>query len=142
MAFLASQVGAASSLLWNRRLQEAGLESRSAMVLWNLGSIQGRSQRALAETLHLPPTRLVEVLDRLEKQGWIERRVKAGDRRINELYLTKSGGEVLDQIVAIGSEHEEYFARSLQPEERAELVKLLSKLAAEHGLTPRVHPHF
>jgi DNA-binding MarR family transcriptional regulator len=142
VAFLASQVGAHSSRVWNDRLREAGLESRSVMLFWNVATAQGRSQRELAEALRLPPSRVVDLIDALEAEGWLERRTKAKDRRTHELYLTDRGQQLLDQIMVIAAAHEQEFTSGLEPQERIALAKLLRKVAANQALLARVHPDF
>jgi DNA-binding MarR family transcriptional regulator len=142
VTFLASQVGAHSSRLWSERLSTAGLDTRGVMLLWNIGSAEGRSQRQLAEALRLPPSRIVDLVDALERQGWLERQTSASDRRANELYLTDQGRLLLEQVMVIAARHEDEFTSGLQPRERAALRRLLGKVAANQGLLDRAHPNF
>ena len=142
VAFLASQVGALSSRMWNEVVEGIGLDSRSAMLLWNVALDEGRSQRQLAAAVHLPPSRIVEMVDALEARGWIERRTTAEDRRTRELHLTAKGRKAVDQIVEAGTAHEERFTAGLDRDERAALAALLAKLAAARGLMATAHPDF
>jgi DNA-binding MarR family transcriptional regulator len=142
VTFLASQVGAHSSRRWSERLSAAGLDSRAVMLLWNIARAEGRSQRQLAEALRLPPSRIVDLVDALEGQGWLQRRTRAADRRTNELYLTDRGRRRLDQVMAIAARHEDELTSGLQPRERAALMRLLAKVALSQGLLDRVHPNF
>jgi DNA-binding MarR family transcriptional regulator len=141
-AFLASQVGAQSSRAWNRRLQSAGLDSRHVMLFWNVALEEGRSQRELAEALRLPGSRIVELIDALEANGWLERRTNAKDRRAREVYLTARGSRLLDRIMAIAEDHEKEFTKGLRPEERKALLQLLRKISVAQGLVATVHPDF
>ncbi len=141
-AFLASQVGSHSSRLWNQRVEAIGLDSRQAMLLWNVALWEGRSQRQLATVLHLPGSRIVELVDSLEAQGCLERRISSGDRRTRELHLTRSGRALVDRITDIAVEHEDDLMRGLEQPERASLVALLTKVARAQGLIPTVHPDF
>jgi len=140
VAFLASQVGAYSSRAWNERLRSAGLDSREVLLFWNVAVAEGRSQRELARTLHLPASRVVGLVDALEARGVVERRTSSGDRRRRSLYLTATGRNLLDRVMAISDQHERALTRGLEPAERAALVKLLGKLAAKQGLGARAHP--
>jgi DNA-binding MarR family transcriptional regulator len=112
------------------------------MLFWNVAGAEGRSQRELSEALRLPASRVVDLIDSLEAQGWLERRPKAGDRRAHALYLTDRGYQLLELVMAIGAAHEAEFTRGLEPPERAALAKLLGKVAANQGLIARVHPDF
>jgi hypothetical protein len=44
--------------------------------------------------------------------------------------------------MAIAEDHEGDFTSGLKSAERAELVRLLSKVAIAHRLLPKVHPDF
>src|SRR5207248_6792430 len=101
VAFLASQVGAYSSRLWNERLRSAGLNSRQVLLFWNVAVAEGRSQRELAKMLRLPASRLVGLVDALEASGVVERRRNSSDRRERTLYLTAKGRKHLDRVMTI-----------------------------------------
>ena len=142
VTFLVSQVGALSSRQWNERLRQAGLDSRLVMLFWNVATGEGRSQRELADALRLPASRIVDLADGLERKGWLERRLRSGDRRAYQLYLTATGRSLLENVMAIAEDHEDDFTSGLKPAERAELVRLLNKVAVARGLLPQVHPDF
>jgi MarR family transcriptional regulator for hemolysin len=142
VAYLASQVGALSSRQWNDAVDRLGLDSRRAMLLWNVAVAQGQSQRELATALHLPGSRIVEMVDDLESRGLLERRTRAGDRRTRELHLTPRGRQFVNRIFDLGAAHEKEFTAGLRPDEREILIELLTKLAASRGLISTVHPDF
>ena len=58
----------------------------------------GRSQQALSEQLSLLPSRVVAFVDNLEQRGYVERRRSTEDRRLNALYLTAKGTELMAEI--------------------------------------------
>jgi DNA-binding MarR family transcriptional regulator len=142
IAFLVSQVGAHSSRLWAKRIGEIGLDSRQVMLFWNVAMREGRSQRALADALGLPGSRVVGLVDELEQEGWLERRTNERDRRARALHLTPDGHEMLDQIMALALEHEAELGAGLSAVERTQLTNLLATVAAAQGLIPTVHPDF
>jgi DNA-binding MarR family transcriptional regulator len=142
VAFLASQVGALSSRLWNEAVEGSGVDSRTAMLLWNVALGEGRSQRELATELHLPPSRIVGMVDAMEKRGWLVRRLRTGDRRTKELHLTPAGRRAVDRVMALGRVHESRFTAGLEPGEKASLARLLAKLSVARGLMATSHPDF
>lgn len=123
-------------------MERMGLDSRSAMLLWNVSMSEGRSQRELAVALHLPPSRIVEAVDTLQRKGWLERRVGRDDRRSRLLHLTARGRKLMDRMLALSLTHEERFTAGLTESERVRLARLLAKLAASRGLISTVHPDF
>jgi DNA-binding MarR family transcriptional regulator len=142
IAFLLSQVGAHSSRLWARRLREIELDSRQVMLFWNVAMHEGRSQRALADALGLPSSRVVGLVDELERQGWLERRTNELDRRARALHVTADGHRMLDQIMEVAAAQEAELSAGLTPGERRTLADGLARVAAAQGLIATVHPDF
>ena len=128
--------------MWNQAVEGIGIDSRAAMLLWNVGLAEGRSQRELAAVLHLPASRIVEMVDAMEARGWIVRRLRRGDRRTKELFLTPAGRRAADRVMAQGRLHEERFTAGLEPAEKAALARLLDRLSVARGLSATSHPDF
>jgi DNA-binding MarR family transcriptional regulator len=112
------------------------------MLLWNVAFDEGRSQRELAEALRLPSSRVVGLVDTLEAQGLIERRINARDHRARALHLTRKGRLVVEQIFSIAMAFEYETSKGLTLAERNKLVALLIKVATAQGLYARSHPGF
>jgi DNA-binding MarR family transcriptional regulator len=102
----------------------------------------GLSQQELAAKLRIHPSRLVAMLDNLEKRGYVERRANLTDRRLYSLHLTNHGEEALKKIGKIAREHQEALLAPLNAEERGTLAVLLLRLADQHGLVRGVHPGY
>src|SRR4051812_22720306 len=98
VAFLLSQVGAHSASRFAERLAPLGLKPPHVGILWVLGEAHGLSQQALGERMGVFPSRLVGLLDELERLGLVERRDSPSDRRSYALHLTAAGGEALGKI--------------------------------------------
>ena len=81
-------------------------------------------------------TRMVFLVDELEKLGLVERRRNPADRRSHALYLTEQGVTAVDRVRAVTEEHEAEFAAGLTEDQRAQLVALLRVMAQEQGLPP------
>jgi DNA-binding MarR family transcriptional regulator len=142
LAFLLSQVGAHASARFAERLEPLGLKPPHAGILRVIKQADGLSQQALGERLGIFPSRLVAILDELERRGLVERRDSPSDRRSYALYLTPTGREALEQIGQIAREHQEALCAALNAAERAQLADLLTRIAAEQQLTPGIHPGY
>src|SRR6202034_4949910 len=92
-AFLLAQLGAHAASQFAERLRVLDLTPPDAGILRLLRAAAGLSQQELAAKLQIHPSRLVAILDNLEKRGLVERRQNPEDRRLYSLYLTKDGGE-------------------------------------------------
>ena len=142
VAFYLSQLGGHSSREWSRRLARDGLEAREVMLFRFVALADGHTQRQVARAIGLPASRIVGLVDRLEERGWIERRSGAADRRTRTLHVTPAGQAVLDVVRRVSAEHEAAMTRGISQTERAQLLDLLRRLAAEQGLASGVHPGF
>jgi DNA-binding MarR family transcriptional regulator len=140
VAFLLSQLGYHSSRRWKARLAPLGLDPRHVMLLRRLAADEGRSQQALGDALQIPPSRMVALVDALEQRGLVMRQPSPNDRRVRTLHLTQEGRRLLGKVMEISLEHEQQFCRGLRPAEREQLITLLNRLAAGHGLAEGVHP--
>ncbi len=75
-----------------------------ARVFFTLNKKDGISQRELADKLELETPTLVRILDAMEGQGFVERRVAGSDRRAKEIYMTDAGKIVASEIDDIAAE--------------------------------------
>lgn len=142
LAFLLAQVGAHAAMRFGERLAEAGLAPPHAGILRAIKQADGLSQREVGEKLGMFPSRLVQMLDELEKLGLVERRSRPDDRRSHALHLTEAGGEAFDRIMRISREHQDALCAALDDGERAQLAALLRRIADEQELVPGIHPGY
>jgi DNA-binding MarR family transcriptional regulator len=141
-AFLLAQLGAHAASQFAKRLGALELTPPDAGILRLLRVAAGLSQQELAAKLQIHPSRLVAILDNLEKRGFVERRANPEDRRLYSLHLTKDGGQALERIGKVAREHQEALLSALTREEREELASLLLRVADQQGLVRGVHPGY
>jgi DNA-binding MarR family transcriptional regulator len=141
-AFLLAQLGSYAAERFGERAGALDFTRPQAGLLRLIGREPGQSQQAVARRLGTPPSRLVALVDGLEQRGLIERRRNPGDRRNYALYLTPAGKQAMAGLAQAAADHDEEIGAPLTPAERADLHKLLAKLAAAHGLLPGVHPGY
>ena len=141
-AFLLAQLGAHAASQFAERLGVLDLAPPDAGILRLLRIAAGLSQQELAAKLQIHPSRLVAILDNLEKRGFVERRANPDDRRLYSLHLTKDGGEILEKIGKVAREHQDALLSALSREERNELTTLLLRIADQQGLVRGVHPGY
>ena len=142
IAFLLAQLGGYTAERFGERAAALDFTRPQAGLLRLISREPGLSQQAVARRLGTPPSRLVALVDGLEQRGLIERRRNPGDRRNYALHLTAAGEEAMAALGQAAFDHEETISAPLTGAERAQLSKLLAKLATAHGLTPGVHPGY
>ncbi|OLT06910.1 MarR family transcriptional regulator [Pseudonocardia sp. CNS-004] len=141
-AFLLAAVGAHAAARFAARVSALDLTPPQVGLLGLIAASPGQSQQALAGVLGMPPSRLVGLVDALADRGLVERRRNRTDRRLYELHITEEGTEMLARIAKVGREHDDALCRSLDAAERETLRALLSRIAADQGLRPGIHPGY
>jgi DNA-binding MarR family transcriptional regulator len=113
---------------FEQRARVLGLTLPQCKALVYLAEHEGISQVQLAELTDLEPMTLVRILDRMESDGWLERRNDPADRRARRLYLKPEGKPLLDDIWhLISLTRQEAFAGI--PRKHADLmIELLAKI--------------
>jgi MarR family transcriptional regulator for hemolysin len=115
--------------VFDARVKERGLTLPRARMLFALARKEGLNQRELAEELDIETPTIVRLLDGMEKQGFIERRVELSDRRAKQIHMTDVGRSVADEIQKLASDIREEVLGGLQPQEIAVALKVVSKIA-------------
>jgi DNA-binding MarR family transcriptional regulator len=142
VAFLLSQVGAYAAYSFEDGLLALDLKPHHAGLLRMLASNPGLTQRVLCGLFGIFPSRLVLLLDRLEKRGFIERRSDPSDRRSYRVHLTKAGRKALAAIGKVTRQLEGDLCGALNRKERAQLTAFLERIVADRRITPAVHPAY
>ena len=87
--------------VFDKIVRERNMTLPRARVFFTLNKKDGINQKELADRLELETPTLVRILDAMEGQGFVERRVAGSDRRAKEIYITetgKVGAGVIDEI--------------------------------------------
>jgi DNA-binding MarR family transcriptional regulator len=142
VAFLLSQIGGRSAQEFARLLGPLQLTPPDAGILRIVWENAGISQQNLAKALRMHPSRLVGLIDALEKRGLIVREPNARDRRLYSLRLTAQGEAVVRSIGELAREHNKLMCAGLSSAECAQLESLLRKIAEAQKLSPGVHPGY
>jgi len=139
VGFLLSTLGHAISRRFHRALEPLELHPREFAVLQAVTATDGQTQQTLAERLHIPPSRIVAIVDALESRRLLERRPDPNDRRLWTLYVTGRGQTLLDEAFNLVAQHEHAISDALTAKERAQLLRLLTRIASNLDLPTDVH---
>ena len=120
------------SRLYVRRFEQRaaalGLTLPQCRALVYLAMHEGISQVRLAELTDIEPMTLVRILDRMEADGWLERRLDSADRRARCLHLKVKAKPLVDTIWELADlTRAEAFAGIPQRQSRM-LIELLGKV--------------
>ena len=140
VAFLVSRLGYGVSSQLAAGLAPLGIEPRDFGLLRAISQAEGESQRSIGQSLNIPPSRMVTLIDDLESRRLVRRRPHPSDRRAHALYLTPAGKRLLDQAVVVASGVESALCAGLAPAERDQLLGLLGRLAVGTAPPGAHHP--
>lgn len=142
MVFLLSQVGAHAAACYAERIAPLKIKPYHSGILRILGNGSGLTQQALCDLLGMFPSRLVGLLDELQKMKLVERRESPTDRRTHALHLTKAGREMLSEIGKVAHQVENDIGSALNEKEQMFMRELLTRIVTQQKITPAVHPGY
>ena len=137
--FLLSQLGTYSTARFAELVRPLGLTPAAAGVLRLIARSPGLSQRELADRLGAVPSRVVVLIDTLERAGLVVRERRPDDRRNYRLQPTDAGRATMRDLRSAAERQTADIVGPLDESERAQLATLLAKLAEAHGLDADVH---
>jgi DNA-binding MarR family transcriptional regulator len=108
-------------------LRPAGVAIGQWAVLMFLWSQDGMSQAELSRVVAIEPPTMVRTVDRMVRDGLVQRRPDPTDGRISRIYLTKRGRALRDELVPRAVAVNERNLARLGQEGRA-LRRLLTKI--------------
>lgn len=133
VGFLLHDVSRLMRAEFDRRAHELGLTRAQWRVLVHLAPREGINQTALAEILELDAVTLGRHIDRLQRDGWIERRADPGDRRAWRLHVAEAVQPTLDRMSELAVETNAVALAGFAPDEHALLVRMLTQIKGNLG---------
>jgi len=94
-------------------------------VLWEE---EGLTHSELARRLHVQPATVTNIITRMEKAGFVERRSDEKDQRVSRVYLTDKGREIQGQVKQIWREFEAQVFAGFSAKERAALQQFFVRI--------------
>src|SRR4029450_9761783 len=137
IGYMLSDVARLIRTVFDRGGRGRGVTRAQWLVLTRVYRRPGVSQTELAEMLEIDRASAGRMIDRMEKNGWVERRPDNGDRRINRLHLTADARKVHAAMWAIAESTVDDALSPLSADERAQYAVLTAKAKAQLLPLPR-----
>ncbi|HEY0963920.1 MAG TPA: MarR family transcriptional regulator [Pseudomonadales bacterium] len=115
---------------FDRRASDLKLTRSQWSVLAHLLRSDGIQQKDLAEQMDITAITLTGLLDRMERDGWVERRADPVDRRAKRVYLTEKVAPVTKELRALAREVRKTALQGLSDSEQQVLMNLLQRVRA------------
>ncbi|MHB8575244.1 MAG: MarR family winged helix-turn-helix transcriptional regulator [Dehalococcoidia bacterium] len=110
------------------RLERYGLTGVQFGVLARLGIRDGQSQGELQQAMGIEGATMTNIVQRLEREGWIRRACDPDDRRKQRVWLGEKAQASLPELTAQVEHHRAEVMGTLTDEESAELSRLLRRI--------------
>jgi len=128
-----------------QHMERIGLHRGQGRALFHLWHHDGVPQHELARAMRIRPASVTNMLQRMERDGWITRSRDEEDQRVVLVYLTDRAKDLRSDARKVFREMEAELAAIYSDEEQATLRRLLLKLhgrfARDAGDKPH-HPPF
>lgn len=113
-----------------RRIRDLGLSTTPEQwfVLNKLQERNGQSQSELSDEIFSDRPNITRIIEGMEKQGWVTRRVDEADQRKRLVYLTDAGTAVADAIGAMARVERAVIFSGLNDSDLAATRRLLERL--------------
>jgi MarR family transcriptional regulator for hemolysin len=121
-------------------LSKFGLTGATWRPLFYLGELgDGVHPKDLAEALDMERPSLGQLIDRLEQQGFVQRREDPEDHRFKTLHLTDEGRKICSQTEQLSSQVVGWLMAGITDEDIAVCLRVFCQVAenAQDGAKPR-----
>ena len=117
----------------NQFARENGVEQATPMHGWIIGYLYRHRdaavfQRDIEREFSITRSTVTNILQLMERKGYIQRLSVPQDARLKQLVLTEEGIRLHEKTLLSFHQTEDYVAGLLTEEENAELLRLLNKL--------------
>ncbi len=110
------------------RLLQQGLYAGQDQVMLSLNDEDGQTPGALATKLGVRPPTITKTINRLQAQGFLERRASDTDSRQAHIFLTDSGRETIRSIEKSVRKTEKQAMKGLDKKDQKTLAKMLNRI--------------
>ena len=128
LAYLLAHASFLFSGQFHARLRERGIPVATWRVLATLSDGDGMTVGELARIALANQPTMTKNVDKLEKAGLVERRGDDGDRRKTLVFITRSGWDLIKDLLAEAKAHELKVTEAYSEEEMAVLKRVLGTL--------------
>lgn len=121
---------------FDRRAESIGVTRSQWFVLMHLWRQDGMRQTDLADLLEVEPISVARMLDRLERDDWVERRNDPADRRTKRIFLTAKVKPFLERLRLLGLETQETALAGISREDQQRFMETLLRIRANVAELP------
>ena len=122
------RVGKTHRKLAGRLLDEHCFHRGQTPMIFALSHQDGRTNSELAELLEVTPATITNMVKRMEKAGFVQRKGDPADERVKRAWLTKQGEAKVNDLQNVVSRLETISFGNLSEQEQAQFAELMEKI--------------
>ncbi len=134
--YMTTRVASEMRLSLDRVLAPHGITGQQWVILTRCGLPGDTSPAELAEALHITPSAVTKLLDRLETSKLVKRKRSKSDRRSVSVQVTKNGHTLLQELPALVKKVNDSFTAGFSDRDKKQLLGLLNRLLANTSSAP------
>lgn len=115
---------------FSERVMKLGVTRVQWIALYYLGKEEFISQKELAEKMNIKESSVARLLDRMERDGLVERVKNENDKRVTNLRLTDKGKKYAIELLPEGEEFGKLLYKNISDEEMKIFTRVLSKMVS------------
>lgn len=129
VCFITNKVAKKMADKMNERLVLVGSTRVQWIVMYYLLKYGKMNQSDLGKKMDIKDSTVVRLIDRMEKEEFVERVKDAKDRRVTYVMLTGEGKKRIEELLPIGEEMSKVFSENISHEEFEIFNRVLDKMA-------------
>jgi DNA-binding MarR family transcriptional regulator len=133
LPYMLNRVTSRANQLWVRQLRDHGLTIGRWHVLSVLSRYDGSRIGTIADLSGGEQPAVSRVIDQMERDGLVSRRPSLDDSRAVEVWITRRGRQINEELLPVAEEFVQRMLRSFDDGEIRQLAGFLERLIADLG---------
>jgi len=113
---------------FGRKLDSSGITRIQWIALYYIHQNENISQRELANRMCVKDSSVGRLIDRLERDGMVERLRSTSDRRVITLKLTDDGSKRFEKVLPLGVEFNNQLVKNISEEDLETFESVLKRM--------------
>ncbi|WP_165776486.1 MarR family winged helix-turn-helix transcriptional regulator [Candidatus Nitrosotalea bavarica] len=105
-----------------------GITITQSKVIFALYLHSGLTQRELADKIGIESPTLVPIIDKMEEDGYVERKLDSQDRRIKRVYTTSKTDSLWDSIMESATQIKKISTKEVSEQEIKSALGIIKKI--------------
>lgn len=128
IAFAISIASKSMADSFNNVVAKYGVTRSQCVAMYYISKAETINQKELAQNMHIRESTMTGLLDRLERDGFIERKVDTDDMRKKSIFLSQKGRSKLDKIEEMSMDFIDHAVEGISEEDQDKFYQLMKMM--------------